>query len=358
MKATGKGIVLSLVLLGIPLWGSGSEETAPAPGTMDRIEEIAGKAEQLAERWAARFGQWDSEKDRSRTYMGVVVESVPEVLRDYIELPKGVGLLLSHITEGGPAAEAGLKANDILVQFNDQWIINLDQLSTLIDLKGPGSVVEVEVLRKGEPVRVKIELEAKSSGKKDGGGSGEDFAPGFLDSLNPDELGIQTDEMDKWMEKLEEWMPGSVRVFIDENEQVHVDLTDLKENMGDLRRKLKHLGSDLDSVGAPLVWEHGDEGARKTVVRMQDRDLSYAGPLGKVEVKGSAEGNVMMIWDAEGQLLYEGPFPVDSEESLPEEAVVLLAEVDQLRDKVEAEEWDGEGIEVELSGNRREDFAQ
>lgn len=358
MKAKTRGIWISLLLAGIPLWSSGSEDSGPTSGTMDRIEEIAGKAEQLAERWASRFSQWDSEKARSGTYMGVVVESVPEVLRDYIELPQGVGLLLSHITKGGPAAEAGLKANDILVQFNGQWIINLDQLSTLIDLEGAGSVVKVEVLRKGEPVQAEIELKARNSGSEDGGGSGKDWAPGFPDSLNPDELGMKTEEMDKWMEKLEEWMPGSVRVFIDENEQVHVDLTDLKENMGDLRRKLKHLDVDLETVGSPLVWEHGDKGARKTKVRIQDRDLSYAGPLGKVEMKGSAEGNVVMMWDAEGQLLYEGPYPVDSERSLPPEAVTLLEEFKQLRGKMVAGDLEREAIEVELSGNRPGDFSQ
>lgn len=340
-------LFLWLALIALPVQ---AEEDQPGSGDgMDRLERIAGEAGRLAERWAERFSQWDRKETGSRTYLGVVVEKVPDVLRDYVELPNGVGLLMSHITKGGPAAEAGLKDNDILVRFDGQWIVNLDQLSTLIDLKGAGSEVELEVLRKGEPVQVQVELRERGSGS-DGGGAGRDEVPGLMNPPDMEELGVSGEAVDQWMESLEEWIPGSVRVFVDDNEQIHVDLSDLKEDMADLRSKMERLPHKLGQESKNLVREHGQEGARTTVVRMQERDLNYSGPDGKVIITGSEEGDSVMVWDREGTLIYEGGWPKAGRGELPREVLDLLDQVDKLRAKMDNAARQEEAFEVELSG--------
>ena len=66
------------------------------------------------------------------TYLGVAMDGIPAVLRAQLNLPEGIGVVVSFVAKGSPAEKAGLQANDVLTQMNDQLIINAAQLQTLI----------------------------------------------------------------------------------------------------------------------------------------------------------------------------------------------------------------------------------
>jgi membrane-associated protease RseP (regulator of RpoE activity) len=253
------------------------------------------------------------------TYIGVIIEPVPDVLRDYVDLPKGVGLLLPKVSEDGPAAKAGIQDNDILVSFDGQLVVNYNQFSTLLNMKGAGATVPVKILRKGEEMTFEVTLEERM---RRGMHIIAPHAPDAPDVPGvPDVPGI--DEIGAIMESVEEWIPGSVRVFVDQNEQVHVDLQDLKEDLQGLQKKLAvvHVMKD----GAPeLVTKHGDHGARTTLVRVADRNVTYEGDKGKVVLKSTKSGKQATVWNAGGELIYEGDVPEDYAEALPPEAVELL----------------------------------
>jgi predicted metalloprotease with PDZ domain len=60
-----------------------------------------------------------------------------------------------------PAAKAGLKAGDILVQFGDKPIKNLYDFTDALRRSKVGDVVEVKVLRDGQPVTASVKLEQR-----------------------------------------------------------------------------------------------------------------------------------------------------------------------------------------------------
>jgi len=125
------------------------------------------------------------------------------------------------------------------------------------------------------------------------------------------------------MEKIEEWIPGSVRVYIDDNEEVHVDLAQLRETLEDLKVKVGQLQEP--SAEAPQIRrEYGDMGARTTIVRVEDRTINYEGEEGKLVLRSSGGQDYAMVWNAGGELIYEGTLPENFEESLPEAAVRLI----------------------------------
>lgn len=305
------------------------------------IEALVEEARRMASHWADEIREMRSGGSKKTTYMGVSVESVPRVLRDYIDLPDGIGLLLPRIATGGPADKAGLKDNDILVTFGGQLMVNFSQLSTLIELKGPGAEVPVKVLRKGEEMDFSITLEERT---RNGGRFPVPEAPELPEVPDiPD-----SDEMGRYLESIEEWIPGSVTVYVDEREQVHVELDDLKENIEDLRAKVRSLKDGILEEHQQITREYGDFGARKSIVHVADRNVNYSSRDGKMVLTSEpGGGEQVMIWNASGKLIYQGDLPQDYAGKLPQQAVKLIRAYEASRDQLQLDE-DLENFEIHL----------
>jgi aminopeptidase YwaD len=92
--------------------------------------------------------------DSGRGY-GPYFGSIP----DFGEIPNGVKF--ADVKPGSPAAKAGLKSGDILVQFGDKPIKNLYDFTDALRRSKIGDVVEVKVLRDGQPVTASVKLEQR-----------------------------------------------------------------------------------------------------------------------------------------------------------------------------------------------------
>ena len=71
------------------------------------------------------------------------------------------GVKFSDVKPNSPAAKAGLKAGDILVQFGDKPIKNLYDFTDALRRSKVGDVVDVKVLRDGQPLTVSVKLEQR-----------------------------------------------------------------------------------------------------------------------------------------------------------------------------------------------------
>jgi len=78
---------------------------------------------------------------------------------DFGEVP--VGVKFADVKPGSPAAKAGLKAGDVLIQFGDRPIKNLYDFTDALRRSKIGDVVEVKVLREGQPVTASVKLEQR-----------------------------------------------------------------------------------------------------------------------------------------------------------------------------------------------------
>jgi aminopeptidase YwaD len=78
---------------------------------------------------------------------------------DFGEIPNGVKF--ADVKPGSPAAKAGLKAGDILIQFGDKPIKNLYDFTDALRRSKIGDVVEVKVLRDGQPITASVKLEQR-----------------------------------------------------------------------------------------------------------------------------------------------------------------------------------------------------
>ncbi|ABF42484.1 peptidase M28 [Candidatus Koribacter versatilis Ellin345] len=78
---------------------------------------------------------------------------------DFGEVKEGVKF--SDVRPGSPAAKAGLKGGDILVQFGDKPIKNLYDFTDALRRSKVGDVVKVKVLRDGQPIEADVKLEQR-----------------------------------------------------------------------------------------------------------------------------------------------------------------------------------------------------
>jgi aminopeptidase YwaD len=75
---------------------------------------------------------------------------------DFDEPPKGVRF--ADVRDGTPAAKAGLKAGDILIEFDGKEIGNLYDFTYALRAHKPGDVVLVKVLRGSQTIEAKVLL--------------------------------------------------------------------------------------------------------------------------------------------------------------------------------------------------------
>jgi len=71
------------------------------------------------------------------------------------------GVKFSDVKPNSPAAKAGFRAGDVLVQFGDKPIKNLYDFTDALRRSKVGDVVEVKVLRDGQPVTANVKLEQR-----------------------------------------------------------------------------------------------------------------------------------------------------------------------------------------------------
>jgi len=71
------------------------------------------------------------------------------------------GVRFSDVKPGSPAAKAGFKAGDVLIQFGDKPIKNLYDFTDALRRSKVGDVVHVTVLRDGKEVSADVKLEQR-----------------------------------------------------------------------------------------------------------------------------------------------------------------------------------------------------
>ena len=90
-------------------------------------------------------------RDNLRAYLGTIPDYATEVN----------GVKLSGVREGSPAATAGLKDGDVIVEFAGQKIANIYDYTYALDAAKIGRPVEIVVLREGKRVPLKATPEAR-----------------------------------------------------------------------------------------------------------------------------------------------------------------------------------------------------
>lgn len=125
--------------------GKANKETQPAPGP--RVEEPAKPEPSRTV---------EPERVQLKVSMGAAFESLtPEEAR---KLGVESGIRAQKVTQGGAAAEAGLKEGDIVTRAGGEAVTGTGHLRTLLSRLNPGDKLELELLRGGKKQSLTIVL--------------------------------------------------------------------------------------------------------------------------------------------------------------------------------------------------------
>ncbi len=93
-----------------------------------------------------------------RPQIGVNIREVDAEDAEYYDLPAVEGAFVSSVTEGGPAAQAGIREEDVIVAINGEQVGYVSQLQGEVAMYRPGDRVTVTVYRSGQPRDLTVRL--------------------------------------------------------------------------------------------------------------------------------------------------------------------------------------------------------
>lgn len=227
-----------------------------------------------------------------RGFLGVSLGELRPEVRAQTTLKEGEGLIINRVAIGSPAAEGGLIPYDILVRFNDQWVMSEKQVATLVENAGPGCEVNLTVLRKGREQKLTVSL-----------------------CRSP---------------KLEEWMKiRSLPLPPSQEEMLASVMHTFHENPNALETVWRMFHGPLTSNAG----SEGELGAREPMLQR----FAFWDEGGQVELIQSGNTQTLRAWDDQGRLVFEGPCLTPQQRAkVPADALVRLEALEKRRRNLQA----------------------
>ena len=96
--------------------------------------------------------------ETKRGWLGVRIQDVSQEIADLEKLDKPRGALVASVAKNSPSDKAGIKAGDIILEFNGTPIKEMKELPKIVALTEVGKVVNVKIWRNQKEITKKIKL--------------------------------------------------------------------------------------------------------------------------------------------------------------------------------------------------------
>ncbi len=108
----------------------------------------------------------------TRKYIGLYCGELNPELAAHFGVKEGTALIVSKLTEGGPAAKAKLQVGDIIVSVDGRRVGTVNELIDHVQTKEKGTKIKLEVLRDKKPMTFEVEVAEDESGGPPGSRTG------------------------------------------------------------------------------------------------------------------------------------------------------------------------------------------
>jgi S1-C subfamily serine protease len=102
----------------------------------------------------------------SRPRLGIDAEDISGQLGSYFGVPDGEGVLVRNVNAGSVAEKAGVKAGDVITNFNGDRIRSLGDLREKLAAKTDDKPAKLSVLRNKSEVTLTVDLPAPAQKTK------------------------------------------------------------------------------------------------------------------------------------------------------------------------------------------------
>ncbi len=100
-----------------------------------------------------------------RGWMGVAIQELTPALAQSFQLPEGQegGVLISEVHQDGPSAKAGLQRGDVILEYGDEMVKDVNHLRNIVARTKVGKQKEIKVLREGKETALTLVLGERPS---------------------------------------------------------------------------------------------------------------------------------------------------------------------------------------------------
>lgn len=276
---------------------------------------------------------------KETAYLGVGLEEVPELAREHLNLPDGVGIAITHVAKASPAEAGGLLAKDILTALDDQIIINAPQLQTLIRSKGIGKGITLTLLRKGKEQKVKVTLakgteewarQAQPAPLRWQGGQWMPFGGGGLDGGLDGGFGL-----------------GGQGQLTPEQLQELLKNLDFNGTVPDALQKQIRGGFFFGGPGGNLGNAIPGEGGRAQAFSIMANTSTLSDNTGTYTLSQKDGKKHFKARDKEGKELFDGVVDEKSREQLPENLLKKFEQLERIGQSGGKIRLNGLGLDIE-----------
>jgi serine protease Do len=211
-----------------------------------------------------------------RAYLGVVIQPITQALADQFKVKVNGGVLVTEVRPDSPAAEAGVKPGDVVLQFAGKPVSNPRELQAIVEAAKIGSTEPLKILRDGHPMTLAVKCNEMPENYVDSGGN--PARPQGKESAQLEQLGIQVENLTPELAKQLKLKDDRGVVITEVHPGSPADMAGLGTGMvitevnrhpvrstADLR---KALGAQALERGVLLLVRSG-EGSRFVVIRVQ-----------------------------------------------------------------------------------------
>ena len=157
--------------------------------------------------------------------LGMEMQTLGKQLAEFLEVPGNRGVLIGAVEKKGAAADAGLKAGDVIVRVNRNAVRDVDDVLEEVG-DADRDTVAFEVVRKGKPLTFAVPV------------AGEREKTSGLDWLRREGYHYQPGR-EGYLDALEELRENDV-VREDLGRELRESIRELKRNLKEGARELKH----------------------------------------------------------------------------------------------------------------------
>ena len=248
-------------------------------------------------------GKKAGEKVKKKTaFLGLGGAPVSRTLSYHLNLQKGQGLTIFHVTPDSAAAQAGLAPHDVVTSFGGKMIGSQQDVRDVISTHKPRDQVTMQFIHHGKTTEKKVTLGARPAHLKRANGK---------QRLNK-----------RWMFK-----GLGAQVPPDEQERMQ---NQMKEHVERLRKQFKENGGGVeDENGAKIEAAEGKLNAApapKGQVMKFEFKMNSATSVTMSDADGSAtlktrNGKTeVTVKDKQGEIIFEGPYNTPQDKaSLPDD---------------------------------------
>lgn len=285
-----------------------ADDAAPPAEAPAREATAAAEAENLKSK--EEVEEKDNPAEPAAAFLGIASMQVPDMLAEHLGLKAGEGVVVRAVVPDGPAAKAGIAANDVIVRIAGEAVGSAADLSREIASRKPDEKVAIDLIRKGKASNVEVTLTRKPDAV-----AGVQDAP--LDQLNLD--GIPQDLADRIRGAVEGQLGDLGQ--LGQLGQLQLELNgaipgdpagpkQMDEAVREMRERMRKAMEGLQDPEAPAP-----DAAKGRVEIRQGATFRLMDGEGSVEIKSNDGTKEVTVRDKEQNVTWSGPWDTEQDKA-------------------------------------------